>query len=100
MPTYKLMVLLTMFLLVSCGGGGSSGGEGPSTEIDTDGDGYVDSVDVYPNDPLKWIDGNGVGDNEEAIYDAEAIAGYQVNYDQALWRVDPTSGSWDSMTYQ
>eukprot|EP00903_Cladosiphon_okamuranus_P004407 g4405.t1 len=36
---------------------------------DTDGDGYNDDVDVFPNDPTEWADtdGDGVGDNEDAF---------------------------------
>ncbi len=36
---------------------------------DTDGDGYKDNVDAFPNDPTEWADtdGDGVGDNSDAF---------------------------------
>jgi hypothetical protein len=39
------------------------------TGKDTDGDGYKDEVDEFPNDPEEWIDsdGDGVGDNADAL---------------------------------
>jgi len=42
---------------------------GPSQEGDTDGDGYPDSSDVFPDDPTEWLDsdGDGVGDNSDAF---------------------------------
>jgi len=40
-----------------------------STPVDTDGDTFCDSVDVYPNDPSEWVDtdGDGIGDNSDAF---------------------------------
>lgn len=37
--------------------------------VDTDGDGYADDVDAFPNDPTEWkdSDGDGVGDNSDAF---------------------------------
>ena len=34
---------------------------------DSDGDGYADSVDAFPNDPNEWADtdGDGIGDNSD-----------------------------------
>jgi len=38
-------------------------------ETDTDGDGYNDEVDVFPNDDTEWMDsdGDGIGDNSDAF---------------------------------
>ena len=38
-------------------------------EIDTDGDGYNDTIDAFPHDPNEWIDSDndGVGDNSDAF---------------------------------
>lgn len=37
--------------------------------VDTDGDGFADFIDVFPNDPNEWVDtdGDGVGDNGDAF---------------------------------
>ena len=37
--------------------------------VDTDGDGYPDGDDAFPNDPTEWADtdGDGVGDNGDAF---------------------------------
>jgi len=39
------------------------------TEADTDGDGYSDKVDAFPNDPTEWkdSDSDGHGDNSDAF---------------------------------
>jgi len=41
----------------------------PLTPIDTDGDGYSDTIDVFPNDRNEWkdSDSDGVGDNSDAF---------------------------------
>ncbi len=38
---------------------------------DTDGDGYLDNVDVFPEDPLEWLDddGDGVGNHADLFDD-------------------------------
>ena len=38
-----------------------------SDNVDTDGDGVIDSLDAFPNDPTETedMDGNGVGDNAQ-----------------------------------
>jgi len=52
-------------------GGGSNGGDGGNggddEPPDTDGDGYPDNSDAFPNDPLEWkdSDGDGIGDNSD-----------------------------------
>ncbi|MBF0282476.1 MAG: cellulase family glycosylhydrolase, partial [Zetaproteobacteria bacterium] len=37
--------------------------------MDTDNDGYNNSVDAFPNDPLEWLDsdGDGIGDNSDTF---------------------------------
>lgn len=67
----KIVVILVGIVLVSlCFMSGCT--ENPSnniTEIDTDGDGFVDSLDAFPNDRTEWqdSDGDGVGDNADAF---------------------------------
>jgi hypothetical protein len=41
----------------------------PFEGIDSDGDGYNDDVDAFPNDPTEWLDsdGDGTGDNADAF---------------------------------
>ena len=36
-------------------------------DVDTDGDGFTDSEDAFPNDPNEWADsdGDGIGDNSD-----------------------------------
>lgn len=43
--------------------------DGGSEDGDSDGDGYPDSSDVFPDDPTEWMDsdGDGVGDNSDAF---------------------------------
>jgi hypothetical protein len=42
-------------------------GEGENLPVDSDGDGTVDSEDVFPDDPSEWLDcdGDGIGDNAD-----------------------------------
>ena len=58
--------------------GGSTSGDAWSTtsfiipelaDVDTDGDGFNDGEDAFPNDPNEWSDsdGDGVGDNTDAF---------------------------------
>lgn len=51
---------------------------------DSDGDGYNDSVDVFPNDNTEWLDtdGDNVGDNGDAHpgFDDAALATYLTTY--------------------
>ena len=39
----------------------------PQTAIDNDGDGIVDALDAFPDDPTEWDDSDqdGLGDNAE-----------------------------------
>ena len=59
---------LLSLVLVACGGGGG-GGNKPTPPADTDGDGYADTRDAFPNDPKEWLDTDkdGVGDNGDAF---------------------------------
>ena len=43
--------------------------------IDTDGDGYDDSVDLFPADPLEWIDTDldGIGNNSDPDIDGDGL---------------------------
>lgn len=45
------------------------------SSTDTDGDGYVDSQDAFPNDPNEWVDtdGDGTGDNADTDDDGDNI---------------------------
>ncbi len=60
----KALILASSLLLNACGGGGNSGGR---DEIDSDGDGVVDSKDAFPDNPHETMDsdGDGVGDNAD-----------------------------------
>lgn len=45
----------------------------PTEWTDTDGDGTGDNADVYPNDPNEWadMDGDGIGDNSDPDRDGD-----------------------------
>jgi hypothetical protein len=70
-PSYWKWGLGALVLAAGGGGGGGGGGDGPQTEnfIDSDGDGYIDDNDAFPNDPSETTDsdGDGVGDNSDAF---------------------------------
>ena len=53
---------------------------------DTDGDGYNDDVDVFPNDKTEWIDtdNDGVGDNSDGFPNDEALTEKLVLMDAQL----------------
>ena len=60
MSSLKVFFLVGFLLSVSF-----TGCLDTSDEIkDTDGDGYLDNVDVFPSEPTEWsdLDGDGVGD--------------------------------------
>jgi hypothetical protein len=59
----KLFALLsTLIILLAI-----SGCIGTEEEKDSDGDGYLDADDAFPDDPTEWsdLDGDGVGDNSD-----------------------------------
>lgn len=67
----KIIAILIGFVLVSlCFMSGCTEETSSNTTIkDTDGDGYPDAVDAFPNDNIEWqdTDGDGVGDNTDAF---------------------------------
>ena len=53
-----------------------------NTDDDRDGDGYINTADIFPDDSSEWYDSDadGTGDNADATYDpSELRAGYLVN---------------------
>ena len=62
------IVLFLSTLLAACGGGGDS-------DIDSDGDGVLDSRDIFPQDETETMDtdNDGIGDNADA-FDANVAA--------------------------
>jgi len=66
----KIIVMLIGFLLITVGlMSGCTENNQHADDIDTDGDGYIDSLDAFPLDPTEWADsdGDGVGDNADAF---------------------------------
>ncbi len=59
------MLLISLSLISGC----TQNNPGSNTVKDTDGDGYNDTVDLFPTDSTEWIDtdGDGVGDNSDAF---------------------------------
>jgi|GEM_PF-5458796 len=47
----------------------TGGSSSPAVSFDSDGDGYNDDVDAFPNDPAEWkdTDHDGYGDNSDAF---------------------------------
>ncbi|WP_205859070.1 thrombospondin type 3 repeat-containing protein, partial [Pleionea sediminis] len=43
--------------------------------VDSDGDGYPDDQDAFPNDPNEWsdLDGDGIGDNSDPDRDGDGV---------------------------
>ena len=60
------------------------------TDTDTDGDGYDDSVDLFPADPLEWIDTDldGIGNNADLDDDADGMS----DAFELLHNFDPLNG--------
>ena len=53
-----------------------------NTDDDRDGDGYINSADIFPDDSSEWYDSDadGTGDNADATHDPSDLrAGYLVN---------------------
>jgi hypothetical protein len=48
----------------------------PFVPIDSDGDGYLDTVDLFPADGTDWadVDGDGIGDNADPDDDNDGVA--------------------------
>jgi hypothetical protein len=67
----KLTVVLVGVLLITLGlmSGCTENESNQNSEIDTDGDGYNDPVDAFPDDSTEWLDsdGDGIGDNADAF---------------------------------
>ncbi len=66
----KLLVVGITLVLFAVAFGGciqQNGTEETSGTVDSDGDGYNDDVDVFPNDSSEWLDSDndGVGDNKD-----------------------------------
>jgi hypothetical protein len=59
----KLFALLSTIIILLA----ISGCIGTGEEKDSDGDGYLDADDAFPDDPTEWsdMDGDGVGDNSD-----------------------------------
>jgi hypothetical protein len=57
--------------------------------VDSDGDGIIDILDDFPNDPNEWrdTDGDGIGDNEDTDDDNDGI----LDWDDAYPK-DPSRG--------
>ena len=62
-----------------------------SGDIDSDGDGVIDTSDAFPNDPGEWrdIDGDGIGDNSDPDIDGDGVPNSEDAFPQdALWSLD------------
>jgi len=66
----KIVVMLVGFLLITIGlMSECTENNQQADEVDTDGDGYVDSLDAFPSDPTEWqdSDNDGIGDNADVF---------------------------------
>ena len=60
-------------------------------EVDSDGDGYNDDVDAFPNDKNEWLDtdGDGTGNNADLDDDGDGIS----DVDEVKYGLDPLDAS-------
>lgn len=80
MHIFKAMPLVALILLITaCGGGGGGGTKTPPPPADSDGDGFVDTIDAFPNNALEWLDTDkdSIGDNSDPDLDGDGIANAQ-----------------------
>lgn len=65
--------------------------ETPNTIIDTDGDGYLDNNDKFPNDPNEWLDtdNDGIGNNTDLDDDEDGIS----DIDELIYGFNPLDSS-------
>lgn len=65
----KHLLIICVVVLICAGLSGCNEQEMTTKEIDTDGDGYNDNVDEFPDNSLEWIDSDkdGYGDNSDAF---------------------------------
>lgn len=63
------------------------GFDDPNVVTDSDGDGYNDDVDTFPNDKNEWLDtdGDGVGNNADLDDDGDGIS----DEDEKKYELDP-----------
>jgi len=66
---------------------------------DTDGDGVLDNLDAFPNDPSEWLDtdGDGIGNNADTDDDNDGIAdvrdGFPLDPGKSGWIITATAGT-------
>lgn len=65
----KHLLVIGVAVLIICVGLSGCNEQEVTKEIDTDGDGYNDKVDKFPNNSSEWIDSDndGYGDNSDAF---------------------------------
>ena len=65
--------------------------DNPNKAKDSDGDGYSDDKDAFPNDPNEWLDtdGDGIGDNADTDDDGDGIS----DADEIKYGLDPKDPS-------
>lgn len=81
MHILKFMPLVASIILITAcgGGGGNSTGSTPPPPVDSDGDGFTDNIDAFPNNVLEWLDTDkdGVGDNSDTDIDGDGALNAQ-----------------------